>query len=95
MSNTHSAHIIAPGFSAFIDGIPDKCQHDWSGDAVYFTESGKTIYWHTFRAWAGYTEAMRGQLIHEHQDDIGDPVSGSAVTCRKCKKIFSPPLYEI
>ena len=89
-SNKHSAFIIGDGFSAFIDGITDQCKHDYSGDEVHFTQSGKTIYWYTYKQWASYTERMRSELIYKHHEVIGDPIMGGAVTCKKCKKIFQP-----
>lgn len=90
---THGEVIISNGIIAFVDGIPDKCEHDWSGDAVHFTASGKTIFWHTYRQWASYTSQMRDRLIYEYHQKIDDPIIGGAVTCRKCKKIFYPPMF--
>lgn len=92
--NKHSAFVQLPsGVKAFIDGIPDKCEHDYTGDPVYFTASGKTIYWHTFRQWASLTTKAREPLIYDHQYKIDDPIIGGAVTCKKCKKIFHPPMF--
>lgn len=91
--NTHEIFIQGNGFNAFVTGVPDTCQHDWSGDEVHFTQSGKTIYWHTFRQWASFTSKMRNRLIYEHQEEIGDPITGGAVTCKHCKKIFHPPMF--
>jgi hypothetical protein len=46
--NKHSAIInLGNGATAFVDGIPDKCNHDYTGDAVFQSASGKMIYWHT------------------------------------------------
>lgn len=90
----HSAVIVTEGFSAFVDGIPDKCEHDYNGDSVCITASGKVIWWHTFKKWASYTEEMRLPLIHEHQNEINDPVVEQAVTCVHCKKIFQPPMFD-
>lgn len=94
-SNTHSAFIqISKDSDAFIDGVPDKCEHDWTGDEVHFCKSGKIIYWHTYRQWARFNSKMRNRLIYEHQNKIDDdPIVGGAVTCKKCKKIFSPPMF--
>jgi hypothetical protein len=94
MTDTHADLITLPdGSTAFIDGLPDACPHDWNGDAVHFTASGRVIHWHTFRAWASYTAQLRDELIHAHQNQIGDPVVGSAVTCSKCRKQFNPPNF--
>lgn len=92
-NNTHSAHVISEGFSMFIDGVSDDCEHDYSGDEVHFTQSGKIIYWHTFRQWASFTAPMRNRLIYEHQQEIGDPICSGAVTCKKCKKIYQPSMF--
>src|SRR5688500_6193628 len=79
-------------FSAFIDGVPDKCQHQWDGDTIFFTKSGKMITPHTFLKWAGYTAKMREPLIHAHQEHLGDPILEGAVSCSKCRKVFQPDL---
>lgn len=52
MNNTHSAHIITESFSAFIDGIPNDHECDGKGDPILIAQSGKVIYWHTYRQWA-------------------------------------------
>jgi len=93
--NIHSLFVQLPDGHAFLDAIPDTCDHDWSGDEVHFTASGKTIYWHTYRQWASFTSKMRNRLIYEHHLEIDDPITGGAVTCRKCKKIFHPPMFDI
>lgn len=92
--NTHSAIIIFPkGLGkAFIDGIPDTCDHDYTGATVFTTASGKVIHWHTFRRWASFTSMARDPLIMEHQEEQGDPVVSAAVTCSKCGKPFNVPI---
>jgi len=93
-NNTHSAIIELPGGSrAFIDGIPDECDHDWTGDPYYVAQSGKVILWHTYRQWAHLTNQARYPLIMEHHRKIDDPILESGVTCRKCKKFYHPPMY--
>lgn len=96
MSNphTHGVFIQLPdNGTAFIDGIKDKCEHNYTGDEVLFTQSGKIIYWHTYRQWASLTSQIRNQFIYDHQEEIGDPINGGAVTCKKCKMIFNPPMF--
>lgn len=93
-NDTHGELIILPdGSHAFIDGVPDDCEHNWNGDSVYYTQSGKRITIQTFLKWAGYTSQYRSKLIHNHQNDIFDPISSGGVTCSKCKKEWSPPMY--
>lgn len=90
---THGAFIqFKDGGHAFIDGIPDTCDHDYS-DNVFITVSGKVIHWHTYRQWARFTSEMRNRLIHDHQNEIGDPIQIGTSECRKCKKIFHPPMF--
>ena len=93
MSDTHGEIIIGNGFSAFIDGLPDTCKHEWNGDTIFFTKSGKMITPHTHKEWASYTAKMREPLIHEHYNKIDDPILEGAVSCSKCKKVFQPDLY--
>jgi len=91
-NNTHGASIIlGENISVFIDGIPDDCEHDYSGDTVFVSRSGKIIKWHTYKQWASYTAQNRSNLIREYHDKIDDPIVEGFVTCKKCKKGFSPP----
>lgn len=88
--NTHSAFVqISPNSHAFIDGIPDACGHK-EEDSVYQAASGKIIYWHTYRQWAGFTSQMRDRLIHNYHESIDDPIVMGTSQCRKCKRIFHP-----
>lgn len=92
--NTHSAIIpLSDGMIAFVDGIPDECDHNWNGDVILWSASGKTIYWHTYRQWAHLPSRERHRLICDYHDEIEDPVTGSCVSCSKCKKGFSPPMF--
>lgn len=87
---THSGMIVIDVDSiAFIDGIPDTCQHKESDD-VFQSASGKWIYWHTYRKWASLTSQARYPLIMEYHDSIGDPIVLGTSQCRKCKKIDNP-----
>lgn len=92
--NTHGEMMVLPGGAiAFVDGIPDKCDHDWNGDAVYQSASGKIIYWHTYQQWASLCTDARRRLIYDHHDKIDDLIVMETGSCRKCKKIFYPPLF--
>lgn len=93
--NTHGAFIQLPGGGhAFVDGIPDKCKHDGLIDDYFETASGKSIYWYTFRQWAGYISQYRNELIFEYQEKEGDPVVFMCGQCNKCKKILGPDLFN-
>lgn len=97
MSNTHSAFITGAvdgsRISVFIDGIPDKCEHDSLGGNYYVTESGRTITPLTFREWSSYTSEARDPLIFARQEAEADPIVGGGTTCSKCKKPFTPNFW--
>lgn len=94
--NHHSLAIPLPGGgAAFIDGIPDECQHDYTGDTVMVSSKGKVIFWHTYRQWASYTEDYRRRLIYEYHEEMEDPIVEETVTCRKCKKPFTLPIHDV
>jgi len=94
MKQAHSAIIVGENFSAFIDGIPDKCDHDDLGGNCHQTVSGKWITPLTFIKWTGYTSQLRDKLIYEHQESIDDSVIMTTVSCSKCKKPFQPNMFE-
>jgi hypothetical protein len=92
--NTHGALLVIPGFGhAFVDGLPDDCEHDYS-DPVYQTASGKWIFWHTYRQWASLTSAARYELLMKLHGPGGmnedDPILVGTSQCTKCKKDLSP-----
>ena len=81
--------------TAFMSGVPDKCQHDDNGGTVHTTRSGKYIFPATYPQWAGYTSRLRDPLIIAYQDSIDDPVLESGVSCSKCGKPWEPDLYNM
>lgn len=93
----HGALIVFPGGGhAFVDGLPDDCDHDYS-EPVYQTKSGKWIYWHTYRRWASLTSDARYELIMRLHGPGGmeedDPILVGTTQCRKCKKIYHPEMF--
>lgn len=91
---THSAFIALPGGgNAFIDGIPDTCDHDSKGDVIYKAISGKVIYWHTYREWAHLDTKQREALIFKRHQELEDPIIEGMSSCSKCKKPFQPPMF--
>jgi len=85
--STHGEFQELPdGTRMFVDGVPDKCDHDTKGDAIYQSASGKVIFWYTYRQWASYTEEMRARLIYEYHESIDDPIVSMTASCSKCKK---------
>lgn len=92
----HGALIELPdGGRAFVDGIPDECDHDYS-DSVYQTASGKWIFWYTYRQWAHLPDKDRGRMIqelHYYGEKSNDPILLGTSQCRKCKKIYEPEMF--
>lgn len=73
----------------------DNCNHDWSGDDVMYSASGRRITWHTYKQWASYHSKWRNELIMEHHEIIGDPIVCSTPTCKHCKVDFNPQKHYI
>lgn len=94
--NTHGELIILPGGGhAFVDGVPDKCEHDYS-DSVFQTASGKWIYWHTYRRWAHLPSVTRDRLIQEYHytgEGKDDRIILYTSQCKKCKKVYEPEMH--
>lgn len=94
-NNKHGAVIKIGDSLAFIDGIPDKCQHDDVGSTIHVTASGKTITWKTFKKWASYTSQLRDPLIIAHQETINDPVVSASVSCSKCGRPWEIDIHSM
>lgn len=94
----HGAFVaLLGGGHAFIDGIPDTCEHDYS-ESVYQTASGKWIFWYTYRQWAHMPGKDRDRLINElhcYGEGADDPIVLWTSQCRKCKKIYQPDIFAI
>ena len=77
----HSDTFLFGGMILHIDGIPDECEHDWTGQTAYFDGNGNV-----------YRESEIGDPKTESRwTDLG--IIGGAVTCAKCGKIFEPDLF--
>lgn len=77
------------GSRAYIDGVPDKCDHKESDD-VFQSASGKMIFWYTYRQWAHLNSKMRYELIMDYHNKIEDPIVMGTTQCRFCKQIDYP-----
>lgn len=89
-------HILPGGGIAFIDGVADTCDHDYS-DSVFQTASGKWIFWYTYRQWAHMVSVDRDRLIqelHYYGEKSEDPIVLGTSQCRKCKKIYQPDFFS-
>ena len=93
--HTHGELIdLGNGARAFVDGIPDTCEHDYeSGPTVIHTASGRIITWRTYPEWAGYTDSVRVDLVRFRTEQEGDPITCMTGECRKCGKEFYPEMW--
>jgi hypothetical protein len=92
-NNTHGAFIqFKDGSTAFIDGIPDTCEHDSEGSGYHFV---------SFIGGGGMDEPIldTGQT-HEEIEKMdaelrlnGKYISGGCVSCSKCGKPAMPPMF--
>jgi hypothetical protein len=90
-NNTHGAFIqFSDGSTAFVDGLPDKCQHDDEGAGYYFIGGD------------GFDELVpnTGQTQDElrtldlHLRAFGKYISGGCVSCSKCGKPYELPMFD-
>jgi len=93
LNDTHGLFIQLPNGNAFIDGLPDKCEHEWNGDTIFFTASGKRITPYTYLNWTKYTEKVRNDLIQDYHRKIEDEIVGGTSSCSKCGKEFHPEMF--
>ena len=93
--NTHGAFIQLPdGANAFVDGIPDKCEHQWDGHGyhiVSYMGGGGTD---CMIADSGQSQELMEALDTELRKQ-GKYISGGCVSCSKCGKPFEPPMFDI
>lgn len=92
-NNTHGAFIQFPDFSnAFVDGIPDKCDHDDNGPGYHFI---------SYMGVGGFDELLldTGQsqedlwMLDLHLRAFGKYLSGGCISCSKCGKPCGPPMF--
>lgn len=74
----------------FIDGPTTWENHNWKGDTIFYSSSGKRITPSTYIKWASYTAPLREKLIYEHHLLIDDPIVSATSSCNNCKQEFSP-----
>jgi hypothetical protein len=90
--NTHGALIdLGDGMHAFVDGIPDKCEHDSNGHGYHFVSflGGGTD---ELIPDTGQTQEELMKLDEELRKN-GRYLSGGCVSCSKCGNPFSPPMF--
>lgn len=94
-NNTHGAFMnLGNGMTAFVDGIPDECEHEWNGKGYHFV---------SFLGGGGMDSLMpdTGQTQDELMEmdeklrKEGKYLSGGCVSCSKCGKPYEPPMFDI
>jgi hypothetical protein len=73
-------------FSAFIDGVPDKCQHDDKGEELSFNDAGEY-----FKASEIPNHEINYDAWIKFQDE--HKIRGGCVSCSKCGKPFEPDMF--
>ena len=68
---------------AFIDGVPDKCQHDTDGPGLMFNDNGR--YWPDI--------ALPKSEKAQRRFFKSRGICGGTASCSKCGKPFTPDLF--
>jgi len=87
--NTHSEFIQGEGWSAFVDGIPDTCQHEWNGEGESQFEDGEVV-----KDSVLFVDVEGGFEINQEIAKGRFPVAGW-VTCSKCGKPYEIDMFMI
>lgn len=94
-NNTYGAFIQLPdGAHAFIDGIPDQCEHDWDGKGYHIISC---IGGGGYDEWIPDT-TNSAEEYYELDEELrlrGKYISGGCVSCSKCGKPFEPPMFDV
>lgn len=92
-NNTHGAFISFPdGSTAFIDGIPDKCEHDDKGSGYHFISGAGGWPYDELLPNTGQTQDDL-MTLDLHLRAFGQYISGGCVSCSKCGKPYEPPMF--
>lgn len=83
-----SGEIDGKPFTAFISGVPDKCQHDDDGEMLSFNDEGE------------YFKDSDMPDPKTHYDDWvkfqeDHKINGGCVSCSKCGKPFTPDFFNM
>lgn len=84
--------LFPDGSRAFVDGIPDTCEHDSKGTGYHFI---------SFIGGGGFDELIpdTGQTqdemiaLDEELRKNGKYLSGGCSSCSKCGRPFTPPMF--
>lgn len=87
--NTHSETITDKDSKpiAFVDGIPDKCDHVWDGDGYVFNDDGEYFK----NSEVPDIKLNDGKDLHEFY--ILHSIRGGCVSCSKCGTPYEPDFW--
>lgn len=91
----HSKTIKLNNTTIHLDGVPDDCQHDWTGEPYYELTDGSIIHKDTFSQYRSFTQTARQALILLRLEQESKQIASSGVTCKKCGKFYTPDLNSI
>lgn len=86
----HGEQIIIPGLgSAFIDGVPDRCDHDYS-IVVWILANGDVLDEPHYRC---PTDEATAEYVQAEAHRRGSNIVEGSTRCTKCRKIYQPNLF--
>lgn len=90
MSDTHSAILTDESGRpiAFVDGIPEKCSHEWNGQTLHFNNDGE------YFADNAVPDHRLNDGRDAHEFYILHQIVGACASCSKCGKPFEPDIWE-
>jgi len=83
--NTHSAFIQFDGSRAFVDGLKDKCQHDYS-EVVYMLSNDEYLKEKDYRC---PTNEATQEYIQHVAEQKNAYIQGCTTACSRCGKIYT------
>lgn len=93
--NTHGAFMdLGNGMTAFVDGVPDKCEHEWNGKGYHFVSFIRGGGMDTLIPDTGQSQEEMEKLDKDLRKE-GKYLSGGCVSCSKCGKPFEPPMFDV
>jgi len=85
-NDTHSAIILQDGKPlAFVDGIPDRCEHDDNGEWLHFNDNGEY-----FR-----DSEVPKTFYASRKFWKKNKINGGCCSCSKCGKPFRPDFFSM
>lgn len=106
MDNNNSTHgkliDLGNGIHAFVDGIPDKCEHEWGGGSHLLisprpdSDHGWSYTIAVETVMRMHPDKSKGEAIERYGNDLktgGHYIAGSCTSCKNCGKLYTPPFW--